>query len=100
MNKRHIRLLVITARVVLGLIFVYAAWTKLRQPWLLFAMSVESYQILPEQGVLIVARVLPWLELATGLLLLAGLWLRFVAPFTTVLLVAFFAGMVRAYIKG
>jgi uncharacterized membrane protein YphA (DoxX/SURF4 family) len=100
MNRPLVKTLALAARLILGLIFVYAAWTKLRQPWLLFAMSVESYQILPQQGVLIVGRVLPWLELATGLLLLAGVWLYIVAPFTSLLLVVFFAGMVRAYIKG
>jgi uncharacterized membrane protein YphA (DoxX/SURF4 family) len=100
MSRSPVKLLALLARIVLGIIFVYAAWTKLRQPWLLFAMSVESYQLLPEQGVLIVARVLPWLELVTGILLLAGVWLRITAPFASLMLIVFFAGMVRAYAKG
>jgi uncharacterized membrane protein YphA (DoxX/SURF4 family) len=100
MNKPLAKRLTLAARIILGLIFAYAAWTKLRQPWLLFAMSVESYQLLPEQGVLIVARVLPWIELAIGILLLAGIWMRIVAPAASVLLIGFFAIMVRAYIKG
>src|SRR6476661_4061515 len=51
-------------RLLLAGVFVYAAWTKLRQPWLVFALSIDAYQLLPEWGVLAIARVLPWLELA------------------------------------
>jgi uncharacterized membrane protein YphA (DoxX/SURF4 family) len=100
MIRPHAKTLKLAARIILGLIFTYAAWTKLRNPWLLFAISVESYQILPEQGVLIVARVLPWLELGIGILLLAGFWLQFVAPAASTMLIVFFIAMVRSYIKG
>ena len=41
-------------RVVLGAIFVYAAWAKLRLPWQLFAMSIDSYQLLPPAMVAVV----------------------------------------------
>ena len=49
-------------RIVLGAIFVYAAWTKLKDPWALFAMAIDSYQVLPLRAVEWVARTLPWLE--------------------------------------
>jgi hypothetical protein len=47
-----------------------------------------------------VARTLPWAELAIGLLLLAGIFLRSAAVATTLLLAGFFGLMVRAYAKG
>ncbi len=87
-------------RVALGAIFVYAAWTKLRTPWELFAMSIDSYQLLPLKAVELVARTLPWFELAVGLLLMAGFWLRSAAAATALLLAVFFGLMVRAYAKG
>ena len=55
-------------RLLLGAVFIYAAYTKLRQSWLLFALSIDSYQMLPEWAVLAVARTLPWFELALGVL--------------------------------
>ena len=67
-----IRRITLVLRVVLAGVFLYAAYTKLRQPWLLFAMSIDAYGLLPEWGVLTTARVLPWLELAIGVLLLTG----------------------------
>lgn len=94
------RLFAIAGRILLAAVFLYAAYTKLRQPWLVFAMSIDSYELLPENGVLFLARTLPWLELAIGVLLLAGYQLRYVALTATVVLATFFAVMLRSYIKG
>ncbi len=98
MNMR--RWLVLVLRLILGAVFVYAAYTKLRQPWLLFAMSIDSYQLLPEWAVLTIARTLPWLELLLGLALMAGYGLRYTATAASALLVAFFSVMLRSYAKG
>src|SRR5713226_1680748 len=87
-------------RLALGAIFVYAAYTKLRQSWLLFALSIDSYQLLPEWGVLALARTLPWLELAVGLLLIGGVWLRHASVAATLLLAVFFGVMVWSYGRG
>ena len=87
-------------RLLLGAVFVYAAYTKLRQSWLLFALSIDSYQLLPEWAVLAFARTLPWLELGLGLLLMAGVWLRHVSLVATVLLGGFLAVMVVSYARG
>jgi uncharacterized membrane protein YphA (DoxX/SURF4 family) len=92
--------LLLAGRVVLGGVFLYAAYTKLRHPWMLFAMSVDSYQMLPEWGVTLVARALPWLELALGALLILGIGLRFVATAASALLVGFFLVMLRSYSQG
>ena len=87
-------------RLVLGAVFMYAAWTKLRASPLIFAMSVDSYRLLPEWAVLLVAYTLPWLELLVGVLLLAGVWLRYVAASASAILVMFFALMLRSYVQG
>jgi uncharacterized membrane protein YphA (DoxX/SURF4 family) len=94
------RRVLLALRLLLGAVFLYAAWTKLRQPWLLFAMSIDSYQLLPEWAVLFLARTLPWLELLLGALLIAGFALRYVTVATSALLVVFFGMMLRSYGKG
>ena len=85
---------------VLGAVFIYAAYTKLRQSWLLFALSIDSYQLLPQWAVLTLARTLPWLELALGLALIAGVWLRYTAIAATAILMLFFSVMVLSYTRG
>ena len=35
-------------RLILSVVFVYAAWTKLRQPWEVFALSIDSYAVLSD----------------------------------------------------
>lgn len=103
----------LVARLLLGAVFLYAAYTKLWsiewgdagfrvewRPWAVFAMSVNSYQLLPEWAAVLVARTLPWFELALGVLLIAGLQLRWVAAAASALLVFFLAVMLRAYSKG
>jgi len=94
------RVLLLVGRFVLAAVFLYAAYTKLRQPWMLFAMSINSYGVLPGWAVELLARTLPWFELALGLLLAIGLKLRYVAAAASALLVVFFAVMLRAHLKG
>lgn len=94
------RALVLIGRLLLGAVFLYAAYTKLRQPSMLFALSIDSYQLLPPAGVVLVARTLPWVELSLGVLLIAGFWLRYVAAAATTMLLVFFGIMVRSHLKG
>ena len=94
------RPITLALRVLVGAVFVYAAYTKLRQSWLLFALSIDSYQLLPEWGVYAVARTLPWLELVLGTLLIAGLWLRYLSVVAAAILALFFTVMVVAYFRG
>lgn len=98
MNWR--RWLVLILRIGLAAVFMYAAWSKLRQPWLLFAMAIDAYGLLPQWAVMTLARALPWFELALGLLLLTGFWLRQSALLASSLLVVFFAVVLRSYTKG
>jgi uncharacterized membrane protein YphA (DoxX/SURF4 family) len=87
-------------RLLLGAVFVYAAYTKLRQSWLLFALSIDSYQLLPEWAVYTLARTLPLFELALGVLLIAGVWLRYLSILATAILGLFFGVMLISYGRG
>ena len=95
-----IRAVSLGLRIALGAILVYSAWSKLKDSWALFAMAVDSYQVLPLWGVRLVARTLPWVELLIGVLLIVGRWMRVATVACSLLLLVFFGLMVRAHLKG
>jgi uncharacterized membrane protein YphA (DoxX/SURF4 family) len=99
-SNKVVRWIALILRIALGGIFVYAAWVKLSLPWQLFAMSIDSYQLLPPGPVEFLARTLPWFELALGLVVMWGKWLRFTSPILAGLLLVFFSLIVRAALKG
>src|SRR5580698_3154841 len=94
------RWLLIILRVFIGAVFVYAAYTKLRDPWTLFAMSIDAYQMLSDWMVTLVARTLPWFELILGLVLISGIALRWSSTVAAALMLAFFVMMAVSYAKG
>jgi|SRR5947209_14261796 len=98
--SRTVKAAVLILRIVLGVIFVYAAYSKLTESWRLFAAGIASYEVLPMWAVELLARTLPWFELLVGLLLIVGRWLRVSTVITSALLAVFFGLMVRAYVKG
>lgn len=63
-------------------------------------VAVRAYDVLPLATVGPVAAVLPWLELALGLLLLVGLGVRTAAIVSVALLLVFVAGVVQAWARG
>jgi uncharacterized membrane protein YphA (DoxX/SURF4 family) len=96
------RTLLLLGRLALAAVFLFAGYAKLplRQPAMLFAFTIDSYQLLPPWAVSLVAHTLPWFELALGLLLLVGWPLRPVATLASLLLLVFFGVMVRTYARG
>ena|SRR5271154_3329259 len=107
------RILLILGRLVLAGIFIFAAYAKMkpqaatgwssgsvRTSLSMFAMQVDSYQLLPPQLVSPAAHFLPPFELFLGLWLLSGVLFRYSALATTLLLVVFFAMQVRTYRMG
>ncbi len=99
-SSKAFRIASVALRVALGVIFIYAAWTKLRVPWQLFAMAIDDYRIAPQWSLEPLARALPWVELAIGVLLVVGRWVRTAATGASLLMVAFVILMARAYAKG
>jgi len=94
------RILLLLGRLVLGGIFVYAAYAKLRNPWMLFAMSLDSYRMLPAWIIAPIARLMPWVEMSLGVLLLAGWGLRWVGACASAMLVVFIGAMIHAQSRG
>ena len=99
-GTKAVRVAALILRLALGAMFIYAAWTKLRDPWAVFAVAIDSFQILPLWAVEGVARTLPWFELVVGVLLISGQWLRISTAASSLLLLVFFGLLVRAQLKG
>jgi uncharacterized membrane protein YphA (DoxX/SURF4 family) len=99
MASFNIDRLLTAARIALGVIFTYAAFLKVSMSWLTFASSIDAYQILPDWAVTPLAQLLPWFELALGLLLVSGFAVRLTAPSVTLLLGGFFSAMLWAHHK-
>lgn len=95
-----LRVVTIVLRVVVGAVFVYAAYTKLKDPWVLFAMSIDSYGILPLRSVEFVAKTLPWFEVALGVALISGFYRRITTAIGTLLMLAFIVAMAWAKMHG
>src|ERR1043166_9506363 len=97
---RLLRIAALIVRIALGGIFIYAAYVKLKVPWQVFAMGIDSYKLLPEWAAALIARTLPWFELLIGVLLIIVIFRRISTSITAALLLVFFGLMVRAYAKG
>jgi putative oxidoreductase len=84
----------------LGVVFIWAAISKLTDP-LGFFMDLLGYRLpLPDSLLRVVAATLPWLECLLGLLLLAGLWLRWAICGVLLLCSAFVLCTGQAWVRG
>jgi uncharacterized membrane protein YphA (DoxX/SURF4 family) len=87
-------------RVLIGVLFAYAGFSKLLEPMENFAAVLSSYEIIPTFAVVPIAILLPWIEWICGCLLLVGYAPRQTAvilaavtfAFLTVLAISFFTG--------
>jgi uncharacterized membrane protein YphA (DoxX/SURF4 family) len=91
--------LVVIARLILGVIFIYASIDKIAHP-AAFTKDIYNYQILPDAVINFTAMVLPWLEMILGIFLLIGLFREGTAWIATLLLVVFFGAMVFNLARG
>lgn len=87
------------ARLGLATVFLVSGVLKAVDPDATY-VAVRAYDVLPKPGVAVVAAVLPWAEIALGLLLLAGVATRAVAVAGAALLLVFMAGVTQAWARG
>jgi uncharacterized membrane protein YphA (DoxX/SURF4 family) len=87
------------ARWVLGGVFLVAGVLKLPDPDAA-VRAVRAYRLLPEPLVAPVAFGLPVLEMAVGLAVVAGVFVRTASVAAAVLLVVFLAGVGSAWARG
>ena len=89
----------LVVRLALAGILLWAGLAKLVQP-LVALQAVAAYELLPQSLVPIVGYGLPLLEVATAVLLLAGLLTRWLAVATGLLMLVFIAGVASAWARG
>ena len=99
MNGRVLDVIGTLARVGLAAVWLISGGIKAADSGQTY-VAVRAYDVLPLDAVGPVAAVLPWLELALGLLLLVGLGVRAAATVSAVMLLGFVAGLVQAWVRG
>ncbi|HEY6953097.1 MAG TPA: MauE/DoxX family redox-associated membrane protein [Bacteroidota bacterium] len=86
-------------RLLVGLTFVFASIDKIADP-LSFANAVANYRLVAGSVPLIVATVLPWVELLCGFAVLSGLYYRGGVLILLMLLIAFTLAVITGLIRG
>ena len=87
------------ARLGLAAVWLISGYIKAVDPRTT-VVAVRAYQIFPESVVGTIAGILPFLEIALGVLLVIGLATRLTAVLSAVVLVAFIAGVISAAARG
>ncbi len=80
-SKTDLSIFEFLCRLFLGGLFIYASFHKILEP-AVFAKNIYGYYLFPELSINLIAIVLPWMELFTGVALCLGIW-----PRTSVLLI-------------
>jgi len=93
------RYVVLSARLLLGFVFVVASIDKLADPNA-FAVSISYYRLVGEPIALILATILPWVELLAGLFLLFGIMMRGSSLLLLLMLVLFTGGVISGIVRG
>ena len=92
------RYLALALRLYIGGLFIYASMYKINYP-AEFAEAIVGYQIVPYWAVNIFAIVLPWVELISGVLLIAGIRARsatvIIGLLMTMFTIAVFVNLMR-----
>ncbi|GAB4363865.1 MAG: hypothetical protein Kow0042_02020 [Calditrichia bacterium] len=86
-------------RIVLGMLFIIAAYGKLLNPQD-FAINIENYRVLGEWLSRWIAVILPPLELIVGIMLIAGVWLQANFIIALLLYLVFDIMIFQAYLRG
>jgi uncharacterized membrane protein YphA (DoxX/SURF4 family) len=100
MKRGLLYALLIAGRLGIAVIFLYAGIAKVREPWLQFAVSIETFKIVPESWLEPLARYLPWFEIALGIVLISGMLARWFSLIAAGMLTWFLFIGIRAVAKG
>lgn len=93
------RMLTLSARFILGGVFVYASFDKILHP-ASFAEAVYNYQILPDELINLTAIVLPCLELFLGIFLIINFWMPGTVVISNLLLMTFVGALLFNMARG
>lgn len=90
---------VFAARVILGVVFIYASLEKIQHPGE-FAQAIYNYRMVPNVVINVMAIVLPWLELICGILIIVGVFVRGSALLIGAMLAVFIIALSSALMRG
>ena len=91
--------LLLLFRVVVGGVLIWAGALKAADP-LEFAQTIQNYQVFPHGLILVIAVVLPWVEVLSGAGLIAGVLKRSSAALAAALLAGFILLVGSAVLRG
>ncbi len=86
-------------RIILGIIFVQFALSKIMRP-AVFALNVVDYDMMPGWAINLWSLFLPWAELLAGLFLILGIRTRAAATIIAGMNVIFIIGLVKVILQG
>ena len=92
-------MLTLSARFILGGVFVYASFDKILHPTA-FAEAVYNYQILPDGLINLTAIVLPCLELVLGIFLIINFWMPGTVVMINLFLMTFIGALLFNMARG
>ncbi len=86
-------------RLLLGLTFVFASIDKASEP-AAFAAAIANYRLISEPWTILVATILPWVELICGIGILSGIYLRGSSLLLFLMLSVFTLAVLTGLIRG
>lgn len=89
----------VVLRIIIGLLFVVSGAEKLIWPYQNFLYVIQGYQLVPPGLDVILARVFPWIEFITGLLLVLGLWVSYMMRLALVMFAVFILIIGQALVR-
>jgi uncharacterized membrane protein YphA (DoxX/SURF4 family) len=98
-SSRVLDLIGLVARLGLAAVWLVSGTLKAVDPDQTY-VAVRAYDVLPTSAVEVVAALLPWVEIALGVLLVVGVGTRLVAALSLALLLVFMAGVAQAWARG
>ena len=95
-NNKH---LLLSIRIFLGFIFVFAAITKVSDP-IGFSQSIYNYKLMPDFTINFLAIAFPWIELVAGILLIFGIAVKENSAILGSLLFVFIIAIIISIARG
>lgn len=91
--------LAFAARAVLGMVFLVASIDKIADP-ATFAVSIQNYKIISPPSTMVVATILPWIELLCAFGVLFGIRVKANSLLCFAMLLIFTLGVISGLIRG
>ena len=86
-------------RLILGLVFIYASYSKILDPQS-FSDNIHNFHVTPIAVENLAALILPWMELIVGVFLIIGVFLEGSISITIGMLIFFIVILSQAVVRG